>query len=89
MIALVIILLVVGLVAPHILVVVSRTIVATIVSMRIVGSLIITVALVTLVIVAIFPTSMLIVAQFAATCDRKLSRFPFLWLLIPATLLVA
>ncbi len=45
-IAFAIILLVVGLVAPHVLVVASRAIVAPIVSMKIVGSLIIAVVLV-------------------------------------------
>ena len=55
---------------------------ALIVLMTIVGLSIIAVALVTLVIVAIFTTAMLMVAQFMATCDRKLSRFPFLWLLV-------
>ncbi len=86
-ITLAIILLVVGLVAPHVLVVALRAIVAPIILMRIVGSLIIAVALVALVIVAIFTTAMLTVARFMATCDRKLSRFPFLWLLVLGDLL--
>ncbi len=77
-----IILLVVVLVAPHILVVASRAIVAPIVSMKIVRLSIIVVALVALMVVAIFTTATLTVAQFMATCDRKLSRFPFLWLLV-------
>ncbi len=86
-IALAIILLVIGLVAPHILVVVSRTMVAPIVSMTIVGSLIITVVSVALVIVSIFTTVMLTVALFMATCNRKLSHFPFHWLLVLVNLL--
>jgi hypothetical protein len=86
-IALAIILLVVELVAPHVLVVVSRTIMAPIVLMTIVGSLIIAVASVALMIVRIFRTAMLTVAQFMATCGRKLSRFPFLWLLVLGNLL--
>ncbi len=77
-----IILLVIGLVAPHVLVVTSRAIVAPIVLMTIVGSLIVAVTLVTLMIVAIFTAAMLGVAWFTAMCNRKLSRFPFLLLLI-------
>ncbi len=61
-IALAIILLVGGLVAPHVLVIALRAIVAPIISMTIVRSWIITVALVPLVIVAIFMTAMLAVA---------------------------
>ncbi len=86
-IALAIILLVVGLVAPHVLVVASRAIVAPIVSMTIVGLSIIAVALVASMIVAIVTTAMLVVAQFMVTCDRKLSRSPFLWLLVLGNLL--
>ncbi len=86
-IALVIILLVIGLVAPHVLAVALRAILAPIVSMTIVGSSIIAVALVALMIGAIFTTAMLMVAQFMAMCDRKLSRFPFLWLLVLGNLL--
>ncbi len=86
-IALAIILLVIGLVAPHVLVVPLRMIVAPIVLMMIVGSSIIAVALVALVIVAIFTTAMFMEAQFMATCDRKLSRFPFLCLLVLGNLL--
>ncbi len=82
-----IILLVIGLVALHVLVGASRVIVALIVSMTIVGSLIIAVALVALMVVAIFTTAMLTVAQFTATCNRKLSHFPFLWLLVLGNLL--
>ncbi len=87
MIALVIILLVVGLVALHVLVIASRAIVALIVSMTIVGLLIIVIASVASMIVAIFTTGMLTVARFTATCNRKLSHFPFLWLLVLGDLL--
>ncbi len=86
-IALAIILLVVGLVAPCVLVIASRAIVALIVSMTIVGLLIITVASVASMIVMIFTTAMLTVAQFMAMCDRKLSLFLFLWLLVLGNLL--
>jgi hypothetical protein len=86
-IALAIILLVVGLVAPHVLVIASRAIMAPIVLMMIVGLSIIAVALVALVIVMIFTTAMLMVARFRTTCDRKLSRFPLLWLLVLGNLL--
>ncbi len=82
-----IILLVIGLVAPHVLVIASRAIVALILSMTIVGSSITAVALFALRIVGIFTTAMLMVAQFMAMCDRKLSRFPFLWLLVLGNLL--
>ncbi len=61
-IALTIILLVVGLVAPHVLVVASRAIMVPIALMMIVRSLIITVGLVALMIVAIVTTAMLMVA---------------------------
>jgi hypothetical protein len=77
-----IIFLVIGLVVPHVLVVPLRAVVAPIVLMTIVRSLIIAVTLVALMVVAIFMTAMLTVAQFTATCDRKLSCFPFLWLLV-------
>ncbi len=82
-----IILLVVGLVAPHVFVVPSRAIMAPIVSMRIVGLSIIAVMSVASMKVAIFMTAMLMIARFTATCDRKLSRFPFLWLLVLGDLL--
>jgi hypothetical protein len=86
-ISLAIILLVIGLVAPHILVVASRAIVVPIVSMTIVGLLIVVVASVALMIVAMFTTAMLMVAQCMAMCNWKLSRFPFLWLLVLGNLL--
>jgi hypothetical protein len=53
-----------------------------IILMMIVGLSIIVVALVALMIVRIFPTAMLTVAQFMATCDRKMSCFLFLQLLL-------
>jgi hypothetical protein len=86
-IAFAIILLVIGLVAPHVLGVTLRAIMALIVLMMIVGSLIIEVASVALMVVAIFTTAMLTVTQFMATCNRKLSRFPLLWLLVLGDLL--
>jgi hypothetical protein len=45
------------------------------------------VALVASMVVAIFTTAMLTVAQFMATCNRKLSYFPFLWLIVLGNLL--
>jgi hypothetical protein len=75
-------LLVIGHVASHVLVVVSRAIMASIVLMTLVGLSIIAAALVILMIVAKIKAAMLTVAQFTATCNRKLSRFPFLWLLV-------
>jgi hypothetical protein len=82
-----IILLVVGLVASHVLVVALRAIVASIILMTIVRSSIIVVMLVALMIVTIFTSTMLTVAQFMATCNRNLSRFPFLQLLVLGNLL--
>jgi hypothetical protein len=81
-IALAIILLVVGLCALQVLVVESRAIVASIVLMTIVGAAIIAVTSVALMIATIFATIMLMVAQFMATCGRKMSRFLFLWLIL-------
>ncbi len=86
-IALAIILLVVGLVAPHVLVIVLRATVAPIVLIIIVGSFITAVVSVASMIVAIFTTTILMVAWFTARCDRKLSHFPFLWLLVLGNLL--
>jgi hypothetical protein len=86
-IALAIILLIIGLVGPNVLVVASRANVAWIILMTIVGSSIIRVALVASMIVTIFTIVMLTVAQFMAACDRKLSCFPFLWLLVLGDLL--
>ncbi len=86
-IALAIVILVVGLVAPHVFVVALRAIMAPIVLMTKVGSSIIAVTLVALMIVVIFTTAMLTVAQFMATCDGKLSGFPFFWLLVIGNIL--
>ncbi len=83
-IALAIILFVIGLVAPHVLVIAWRAIMMPIVLMTIVRLSIIAVPL---VIVTIFMTAMLTVAWFTATCNRKLSHFPFLWLLVLGNLL--
>jgi hypothetical protein len=77
-----IILLVVGLVVPCILVAVSTTIMALIVSMRIVRLVIIAITLVASMEVMIFVAMVLLVAQFAATCGRNMSRTLFLWLLL-------
>ncbi len=55
---------------------------ALIVLMSIVGLAIIAVALVASMIVAIFTTAMLMVAQFTATHNRKMSRYLYLWLLL-------
>jgi hypothetical protein len=60
--ALAIILLVVGLIAPHVLVITSRMTMAPIVLMMMVGLLIIVVALAASMIAAVFTTVMLMVA---------------------------
>ncbi len=81
-IVLAIILLVVGHGAFWVLDITSRATAMPIVLMTIVGLSIIAVALVALMIVTIFMTAMLMVAWFMATCNRKISRFLFLWLLL-------
>jgi hypothetical protein len=81
-IALAIILLVVGLVALCVLVVVSSTIMALIVLMMIVRLVIVAIALVALMVITVFVNTMLMVAWFTATRSKKMSRFPFLWLLL-------
>jgi hypothetical protein len=43
---------------------------------------IVAIALVASMVIAVFVTAMLTVAQFTAMCGRKMSRFPFLWLLL-------
>ncbi len=86
-IVLAIILLAIGLAAPHVLVVASRAIVAPIVLLTIVGSSIIPVVSITLMVVAIITTAMLMVARLTATCNRKLSHFLFLWLLVLGNLI--
>jgi hypothetical protein len=82
MIAIAIILLVIGLVALQGLVVMSRTIVASIILMTIVRPVIVAIALVTPMVVTIFVTTMLPVAQFTATRGRMLSHFLLFWLLL-------
>ncbi len=78
-IVLALILLVVGLAVPHVLVITSTTIMALIVSMRIIRLAIIAVVS---MMVAVVVTAMLEVAQFTTTCGRKMSRFLFLRLLL-------
>jgi hypothetical protein len=77
-----IILLVVGLVVPHVLVVTLTMIMALIVLMTIIRSAIVAIASVALMVVAIFVAMVLLVAQFMATCSRNMSRILFLWLLL-------
>ncbi len=77
-----IILLVVGLVALCVLVVALSTIMVLIVLMTIVRSAFVAIASVALMVIMVFVTGMLTVAQFTATRGRKMSRFPFLWLLL-------
>ncbi len=66
-----IILFFVGLAALQVLAIVARTIVVLIVLMMIVGSDIATIALVACMIITIFVATMLLVAQYMATCSRK------------------
>jgi hypothetical protein len=80
-IALVIILLVIGLVALCVLVVTSTMIMALIVSMTIVRLAIVTIILVSLMVIAVLVTAMMRDGQFMAMRGRKMSCFPFLWLL--------
>jgi hypothetical protein len=81
-IALAIILLVIVIVALCILVVMSTMIVASILLMMIVRLVIVAITLVTLMVIAVLVTAMMMVAQFTATRGMKMSRFPFLWLLL-------
>ncbi len=81
-IVLAIILLVVGLVVPCILVFASTTIMTLVILMMIVRSAIVAITSVALMVIAIFVATVLLVAQFTATCGRKLSRTLFLWLLL-------
>jgi hypothetical protein len=81
-ITLVIILLVIGLGAFQVLVITSRAIVALIISMTIVRLAIVVIVLVVLMMVAVVTNAMLTVARFRSTCDRKMSLFLFLWLLL-------
>jgi hypothetical protein len=75
-IVLAIILLVIGPVALCVLVVVSTMIVASILLMTIVRLVIVAIALVTLMVIVVLVTAM------TTTRSRKMSRFPFLWLLL-------
>jgi hypothetical protein len=81
-IALAIVLLVVGLVVPHVLVDALTTIMASIVSTMVVRLAIITITSVALMVVAIFVATVLLVAQFTATCCRDMSCTLFFWLLL-------
>jgi hypothetical protein len=81
-IVLAIILLVVGLVVPHVLVIALTTIMALIVLMTIVRSVIITITSVTSMVAAIFVEMVLLVAQFMAMHGRNMSCILFLWLLL-------
>jgi hypothetical protein len=81
-IAIVIILLVVGLGAFHVLVVTSRAILASVISMTIARLVVIAITLVASMIVAVVTTAMLMVARFTATFGGKVSRFLFLQLLL-------
>jgi len=81
-IALAIILLVVGLVFPCVLVVASTTIMAAIVLMMIIRLAIVAIISVASMVVVIFVATVLLVAQFTATCSRNMSRTLFLWLLL-------
>jgi hypothetical protein len=80
--ALAIILLVVGLVFPCVLVVASTTIMAAIVLMMIIRLAIVAIISVASMVVVIFVATVLLVAQFTATCSRNMSRTLFLWLLL-------
>jgi hypothetical protein len=87
-IALAIILLVVGLAVPRVLVGASTMIMASIVLTTIIRLTIVTIMSVALMVIAIFVTTVLLVAQFTATCCRNMSRTLFLWLLlVPGILL--
>ncbi len=81
-IALAIILLVAGLVVPCVLVVASTRIMASIVSMIIIRLGIIAITYVASMVIAIFVATVLLVAQFTATCSRNMSSTLFLWLLL-------
>ncbi len=76
------ILLVVGLVVPHVLVVALTTIMVSIVLMMIIRLAIVLITSVALMVIAIFVATVLLVAQFTATCGRSMSRILFLWLLL-------
>ncbi len=80
-IALAIILLVVGLVVPHVLVVTLTTIMALIVSTTIDRLAIVAITLVASMVVTIFVAMVLLVTRFTAMCGRNMSRTLFFWLL--------
>ncbi len=81
-ITLVIILLFVRLAALSVLIVTTRTFVASIVLMMIVRLLIIAIASVALMNIAILVVTILLVAQFTAMCGRKMSCFVFFWMFL-------
>jgi hypothetical protein len=81
-ITLAIILLVVGLVVPHVLAVALTMIMALIALTTIVRLAIVTITSVALMVVVIFVAMVLLVAQFTATCSRNMSRTLFFWLLL-------
>ncbi len=81
-ITLAIILLVIGLVALCVFVVVSTTIMGLIVLMMIVRLAIVAMLSVASMVIAVLVTAMMTVAQFTAMHGRKMSRFPFPWLIL-------
>ncbi len=77
-----IILLVIGLGAFQVLVVTSRAIVVSVISMTIARLVIVAIVLVILMIAVVITTAMLMVDLFTATCSGKMSHFLFLRLLL-------
>jgi hypothetical protein len=77
-----IILLVIELVAPCVLIVASIMIVVLIVLMMMVRPAIIAIMSVASMVIAVLVTVIMPVAQFTAMHSRKMSNFPFLWLLL-------
>jgi hypothetical protein len=73
-IALAIILILIGLAVFRVFIIATRMIVTSVVSMIIAELLVTAIALVALIIVPIFVATMLLVAQFTAAHDRKMSR---------------
>jgi hypothetical protein len=65
----------------RVLVVVTGTIVALILLMRIFGSSVFVIALAASMVLAILVVTMLLVAQFTTTCSGKMSGYLFFWLL--------
>jgi hypothetical protein len=76
-----IILLFIGLVALRVLIIATRTIVASIVLMTIAGLLVVAIMSVALMVVAILVATMLLVASFTGMRGRKMSHLLFFWLL--------